>query len=423
MKALPIFVRYSAYTLRREAFRIWCRVLRNRNKQALTVFDPSLTDFSGHHMEFAKIIKEECQSSFDVRFYANFRAKTKLLLSLPAQPICDHGIYLLFPDFDETYRVHTASTAAALAKIDTNDIGSKTLLVMHTATLYQLGALAQWFSTLRVSERPKMCVQFQFPVEFRLGNDEEICQRAISLTRSSAGVLAATGRVRFAANSASLARHVSKQLNQKCATLPLPTRWPDLSSPILPDPGVAFGFFGGLRAEKGASIIGHAIPEFVACYPDSRFLVHAPPLETDSSVISDLERLPQVELIQRNFETKEDYFKQFTRASCILLPYDPNEYAYRTSGILIEALGLGRLIITTKESWLSAEADRRGGNVIHMTSFTCDALFAALEAAHSFLKVNPLKPKINRDIISENSPAAFCSALVRLTSEGEGNEV
>ena len=94
---------------------MWCRLRRNRKKKALTVLDPSLRAFNGHHMEFAKIIKEECLSSFDVRFYANFEAETKILLSLPAQPICLYGIY---PpperDFDENYR--DSSTRRPLAR-------------------------------------------------------------------------------------------------------------------------------------------------------------------------------------------------------------------------------------------------------------------------------------------------------------------
>ena len=55
-----------------------------------------------------------------------------------------------------------------------------------------------------------------------------------------------------------------------------------------------------------------------------------------------------------------------------------------------------------------------------MTSFTSDALFAALETAYGLLKGNSIEPKINRDIISENSPAAFCLALVKLAGSGEG---
>jgi glycosyltransferase involved in cell wall biosynthesis len=186
---------------------------------------------------------------------------------------------------------------------------------------------------------------------------------------------------------------------------------------VSPDPGHIFGFFGGLRPEKGASIMAEAIPAFIARYPDSRFLMHAPRKEAIPSVVDILERIPQVDLIRKNFRTKKDYFRQFMRASCILMPYDPREYAYRTSGILIESLGLNKLIITTKNSWLLTEAERRGGNVVPVESFTSESLFSALAAAQNLLKSSPLTPTINYQVIKENSPKAFCSALIQLASD------
>lgn len=341
----------------------------------------------------------------------------KVVLSLPAQPICYDSIYPPVGDFENIYRTLTASTVGALNRISRGDAGSEAILIMHTVTLYQLGGIAQWFSTLPNLSRPKLCIQFQFPLEFRLARDSAVYERAITLARAAADILAATGKTQFAANSALLAKHISEQLEQQCAVLPLPIRWPELNGPMFPDPGSVFGFFGALRLEKGASIIAQAIPAFASCYPDARFLVHAPRGELEFTARSALEKVPQVELIHKHFDVKADYFKQFTRASCILLPYDPDEYAIRTSGILIEALGLDRLIITTKNTWLFTEAERRGGNVVAMTSFTPDALFSALASARQFLKNHPIKPKINQDVISENSPAAFCSALIRLACD------
>jgi hypothetical protein len=394
--------------------RLWLQPSRTKKRRILTVFDPSLRAFNGHHMEWARMIKEECQSRFDVRFYANLRAKNKILLSLPAQPICHDGIYPPHSDFDDNYRTMTAATIDALNRIHSRDAGSEAILIMHTLTLYQLGGLAQWLSTLPNFRRPKLCAQFQFPLEFMLSEDAAVRKRAIGLARDAAGILMATGRTRFAANSPLLADNISRQLEQPCAVLPLPIRWPDLNRSVLPDAGIVFGFFGGLRREKGASIIAQAIPAFAAEYPDTRFLVHAPRGESDSSAVSALAAVPQVELIRDNFAQKADYLQQFTRASCILLPYDPIEYAYRTSGILIEALGLGRLIVATKDCWLYAEAKRRGGTVIAMTDFTPTALLLSLRTARDYLTNQAIKTEINRDIIKENSPAAFCSALIQL---------
>ena len=420
MNARPVLLRprYMAYVARRAALRMWSQRSRTQGKRILTVFDPSLKSFRGHHWEFAQIIKEGCESNFDVRFYANFRARTKILLSLPAQPICTYydGVYAPPGNFDDNYLNMTEATISALNMIESSDVGPEAFLIMHTATLYQLGALAQWFSALPSSARPNLCIQFQFPLEYRLPANPTVRKRAIGLARAAASILMATGRARIASNSALLSDHISKQLEQHCAVLPVPIRWPDLNQPMSPDSGVVFGFFGGLRAEKGASIIAQAIPVFAAQYPDTRFLVHAPIPESDTAAIGTLKAVPQVELIHNNFDRKVDYFKQFLRASCILLPYDPVEYAYRTSGIFIEAIGLGRLIITTEGSWPYAESRRYGGTAFYMSKYTATDLLACLTKARHRLISQPFEPKINREVMTENSPEAFCSAIIQLVT-------
>lgn len=408
--------RYLTYIMRREALRLWSIISRTKGRSIITVFDPSLIAFNGHHMEFARMIKEECSERFAVRFYANFRADTRITLSLPAQPICHEGIYPPPGKFDDIYRNMTASTISSLKGIDKRDIGPDAILMMHTVTLYQLSGLAQWFSALPRSGCPKLLLQFQFPLEFLLAEDPATHKRAIGLAREATGTLMATGRTRLAANSMLLANSISKQLDQPCAVLPLPTRWPDLNRSMPPEPGLVFGFFGGLRSEKGASIIAQTIPKFAARYPDTRFLVHVPKAESNAAAIRALEAVPTVELIFGNFVRKDDYFRQFMRPSCILLPYDPIVYADRTSSILIEALGLDRLIITTKDSWLHAEAQRCGGTVFAMTSFTPDAFFESLTAARDYLYTHAIKPKVNRDVVREHSPSAFCAAFIELVN-------
>lgn len=395
---------------------MWAEFLRTNGKRVITVFDPSLVAFNGHHMEFAKMIKEVCEPTFDVKFYVNFRAAMRVVYTLPAQPVADEGIYSSSGRFDDIYQSMTESIVRALNRIDRRDVGPDAILVLHTVTLHQLGGISQWFATLPSSQRPALCMQFQFPLEFRIPNETGVRKRAIDLARAAVGELMSTGRTRLAANSKLLADHISRELEQPCALLPFPVRWPDVNLSIVPDPGIVFGFFGALRTDKGASIIATAIPKFVQRYPDTRFLVHAPRSEFDLSAISALEAIQQVEMIYTNFARKDDYFKQFARASCILLPYDPIEYAYRTSGILIEALGLNRLIITTQNSWLCMEAQQRGGQVVKMESFTPDALVSSLSVARELLLNSAIKCSLNKAVMKENSSSAFCSALIQLAS-------
>jgi glycosyltransferase involved in cell wall biosynthesis len=416
MKSRPLLFRprHMLYLARREILRLSPPLPRRPGRRAFVVFDPSLIAFHGHHFEFAQLMKDELQSSFDVRFYCNLRAPLKIVRSLLAKPICDVGIYPVVEDFDETYRNNTASMVRALKRIDSDVLNRDTIFVVHTLTLYQLGGLSHWLATLPESRRPILCIQFQFPLEFLLPEEPTVRARAISLAQDAARELTATGRVRFASNSELLADHIAKQLSVPCTVLPLPVRWPNRRDTHLTEPGVVFGFFGGLRPEKGSAIIAQTIPAFAARHPDTKFIIHAPPSGSDFPAAAALARVPQVELLQQTFAEKSDYFEQFVRANCILLPYDAVQYQHRTSAILIEAIGLGRPVITTKDSWLQVEAERRGGKVFAMNDFSSGALFDSLGAAREYLGTRRAEPSLKRDVIDECSPSAFCSAIVQL---------
>jgi glycosyltransferase involved in cell wall biosynthesis len=245
--------------------------------------------------------------------------------------------------FPEVYREMTHSMACALAAVDAADLHATTIAVSHTTTIFQIGALAQWYSALAAPRRPKLFIQFQHPLEWLV----EPCAeqpRAIALAKNAAAALTSAGFVRFAANSETLARRISSQLEQPCTLMPV--RWPAVGALGVPEPGVVFGFFGGLRREKGAQLLAPAIASFAGRYPDARFIVHAPP-GSDRDAVRALELVPRVELIRKSFARKSDYFSCIGRARWILLPYDPEPYAERTSGIFIEALGLGVPVVIT----------------------------------------------------------------------------
>jgi glycosyltransferase involved in cell wall biosynthesis len=177
-----------------------------------------------------------------------------------------------------------------------------------------------------------------------------------------------------------------------------------------------FGFFGGLRREKGAQLLAPAIASFAGRYPDARFIVHAPP-GSDRDAVRALELVPRVELIRKSFARKSDYFSCIGRARWILLPYDPEPYAERTSGIFIEALGLGVPVVITAGTWMATELRVRGGRGLVMPEYGAAALADCLsEARRAMLTTNSGPPTQNQRVIDEHSPANFCTSMLRLMS-------
>jgi hypothetical protein len=118
-------------------------------------------------------------------------------------------------------------------------------------------------------------------------------------------------------------------------------------------------------------------------------------------------------LIRENFESKDQYFTQFCRANVILLPYDPDIYALRTSSVFLEALGLGRLVITTNGTWMAHELGKRSASGLTMQSYTAQALRDCFEAARHAIINGSWCPNFDRDLMSSNTGSAFCAALLR----------
>jgi glycosyltransferase involved in cell wall biosynthesis len=408
-------IRKLILLLRARAFRALPRPRSLATKRTVVVFDPALHGYNGHHAEFARLLREGLRPSSEVRFYANYSAETKLLWELRADPVCPESIYLPSgeSEFGTTCRHHSDLLLDSLNCIRRSQLDPENILVMHTLTVYQLPGLARWYAKLRAGSRPKVFLQFQFPLEFGVSAADwsEVTVEA----RTACESLARNGVVRFASNSRALADSIERQIRQTCVLMPLPVRWPAEPTATAPrQDGPVFGFFGGLRTEKGAALLAEAIPVFVSRFPDTRFIVHAPDSESDPAAVRALRSVPRVELITDNFRRKDDYFAAFRRAGCILLPYDPMVYRLRTSGIFVEATGLGQLVVVTGNTWMQSELGSDPANAVILPGFTSQALLNGIEQAREILIKRGFTALPNAGVVEANSPVKFCDALLRL---------
>ncbi len=71
-----------------------------------------------------------------------------------------------------------------------------------------------------------------------------------------------------------------------------------------------------------------------------------------------LERYPhqKVSLIKEAM-SPDDYYHILGEADVLILPYDPNSYRVRTSGVLTEALAAGKPVVVPSNSWLAKQVD------------------------------------------------------------------
>jgi glycosyl transferase family 1 len=413
-KAISRRVRYLGLLARAEVVRCSTRLRGRSTKTKLIIFDPALLGYHGHHLEFARLIKAELGSVFDVKFYVNLEAPNRILAELPARPLCRYSIYPPAGNFDfQSFKaLQETALITALRRIDLRELTPATVFVMHTLTVYQLSGLAEWFTALPPAHRPKLFLQFQHPLEFGVLHASDWAG-ALAIAREAAGMLTSAGKVVFATNSDLLKDQLSRQLGYAWTLMPVPIHWPNQAQGASSQSEAVFGFYGGLRVEKGSQLLAEAISSFTQhTYSATRFIVHAPRMECDEIASRRLADCNRVQLIRTNFRNKDEYFTEFCRANVILLPYDPHIYALRTSGIFIEALGLGRPVITTDGTWMAHQLRTRSATGLTMASYSAKALCDCLEAARDAVLNGSWSVDLDRDIVSSNTGSAFCAALI-----------
>lgn len=200
----------------------------------------------------------------------------------------------------------------------------------------------------------------------------------------------ALGTLRLYADTEDLARQYEALVpGLHVAVMPIPHCLPSApagESARAPGP-LRIVYLGDARDEKGF----HLLPDLVDAlagrlFPErrARFVLQGNiSVAGDSPVLSRArERLAayprdQVELITEQLGVTE--FHDLVRsADIVLLPYDSRAYARRSSGILIQALAAGRVVVVPAQTWLAGQADPAAstqfGNAISLTDAVAGAV-------------------------------------------------
>jgi glycosyltransferase involved in cell wall biosynthesis len=149
--------------------------------------------------------------------------------------------------------------------------------------------------------------------------------------------------------------------------------------------GLNIGFVGASRAERGA----HLIPDIVKASLDflpitASWIVQLSraQLETQKQDLSGLEYLASLERCTLLTErlTTEDYFLRLAEIDILVLPYT-SRYEATGSGVFIEALTLGKVVIVPAAGWMPSLLRRLGSHPVTFEEPSVDCVSAAIQFA------------------------------------------
>jgi hypothetical protein len=178
-------------------------------------------------------------------------------------------------------------------------------------------------------------------------------------------------------------------------------------------------FLGGARLEKGAGLI----PEIVKlCQPlNVRFFIQAKrEAETGAHVaLTELRGIANVELHEGVLES--DAFHSVIAESIVLIPYGPNEYRWRSSGIFTEAKFLGAPVIVSAGSWMAEEVRRIGNGLVSDEDTPASIAACIAQAAGEIGKLRKNAAICAGEFSRKNGPDRFVDAIETLIESGHVN--
>lgn len=193
----------------------------------------------------------------------------------------------------------------------------------------------------------------EFWVLFRYGYEERVSKRIlVPLLCRMYGILR-PGRLRLWSDSALVAERLARLIRREVVVLPIPTLSQEAIPDRVPRPPNTYSFIwpGMPYAAKGLEIITGLLksPLPAGMVVEFRCKKHPQLLAASNGIY--VNHLP---------ESIDDqmHWKFLSEADAILLPYDPESYASRTSGLLVEAILCGTVPFVRGPSWLSNELKR-----------------------------------------------------------------
>lgn len=279
------------------------------------------------------------------------------------------------------------------------------VILMHTGFDIHLEGIARWLTQLN---RPdlKLRILLRFPPTMP-NIDYDIAK---SLSRHTLKQWASVpGDLRFFTDLDELSAYFMDYSSFEFQTTPIALHFDQMpeaqriESPS--ERGLHFVYAGGCYPAKGSHLLPAAIRSHSEKYPEDRYTIQVP--VGDPDYIESLKQASPNLIILPKLLHGVEFFNYLLSGDVTFIAYDPTEYYLRTSHIMFESLGLGRMVIASRETWMENQLKQIGLPVgALMPSYDSEGLTAAMSSC-----------KKNAELFADN--AYFMSAYIRRRHNAE----
>lgn len=334
--------------------------------RTLWLADHLLVDERGHHLSHAGYIADAAKrAGMGVRILCARRYRVKVaggfrmdgifredLRNSPSRLLSTSRVALDFLEFLSRRRFR----ADLQSGIRQADVGRNDIIFAQMLAPRNLTSWLQWLQALREGHEPVVILHLGYASE-RFAADRRLPRLLTALE-----VEGKRDRARFVTDSPILQSRYEAILHQPVTLLPVVVSRHAMASSKRPGNPPCFACLGSAREDKGFPEVLAAIDSLSASTQpiNARFALQSSnPDHRSATALAGFRSAPKkhVSLVEHPL-SEEAYLQLLRDADVLLLPYRPETYKERTSGVFCEALSAGKPVIVSEGSLMARQVLR-----------------------------------------------------------------
>ena len=359
------------------------------------IVDPALHSMGGHHYNaLLRLTAEFARLKVATRSLVSAYADERVRRELGGRPTFTKSVYGRHyadgAEFDESVLETEGQLNGAQRWRRRPD-----LIVLPCCDQVLLGALANNLGRTPRAPSPRILLWLLYGPNHLKAPDDPDAEQACDESRRAFAAMAASlddpRKLSIFCETPALAEFYRRQTGQRVGVWPGPglttaTRGAGAGTRAAgaarrPPTVACIGF---ANRAKGYRLLPEAITQVAAQHPDARFLIHGvvkgSDAEQDQPAFDQLAALGGNVTVRQDVLTPDEYLAMLAEADLLLLPYAPDIYHARGSGIFTEARTIGIPVVATRECGFAQPAFAEGWGVA-METYDSRGLASAISRA------------------------------------------
>lgn len=353
------------------------------------IIDPAVHSMGGHHYNSVQRLQDELRKlGVDAPCLGSAYADRRVTEELACTPTFSRSVYGRSYATRDEFAESVELTRRELALAMRQQRISPELIILPCCDQVLAAALARHLKSIRFGPRPRVLLWILYAPHHLKTTDHPEIGGLIDECREAYGALKAStdgsGGLRVYCETSAMADFYRGLIGVDVGVMPGPglraharAKRPPTSKPIVSCIGFA-------NRPKGYRLLPEAVRHVLQENADARFMIHGvvggSDAEADQPIFDRLAGMGERVIVRQDVLSPQDYLAWLAQADLLLLPYDPEVYRSRGSGVFSDARAIGIPVVATR-GCAFAQPAFDGGWGVAIEEYSGTGLGAAIESA------------------------------------------